>query len=306
MKFVTTATLADPVVEPNDAERFGADRDAVGEDRPAPAVADGAPRPASRPLYRAAMFVAPAVGLVVFFTVWEIYVRVADVRRLVLAAPSSTLRHLVGEPGFYWRNAQITMKEAAVGFAVALLAALLVATLMAHLRFVERATMPVIIVLQSTPVAVLAPVFLIWFGFSSWPKILVAAIFAFIPFVFNAFTGLRAVDPDTYELMQSVSATRWEIFWKLRLPYSLPYLFSAARICVGLSLVGAVIGEMYGGSTGGLGNAARIAQTRVLVDQLWGSIFVLALIGVAGNLVLAAIEARVLRWHSSQSRRRRR
>ena len=263
------------------------------------------PPPAkARPFYRSAMFVAPVVGLLLFFTVWEIYVRVAGIRRLVLPTPSSVLRHLVEEPGFYWRNAQTTMKEAAWGFALAFVAALIVATFMAHSRFVERATLPVIVLLQSTPVAVLAPVFLIWFGFNSWPKILVAMIFCFIPFVINAFTGLRAVDANTFELMQSVSASRWEIFWKLRLPHSLPYLFSAARICVGLSLVGAVIGEMFGGSTAGLGNAARIGQTRLLVDQLWGSIFVLAFIGVMGNLLLAVVERRVLRWHSSQSLRR--
>ena len=84
----------------------------------------------------------------------------------------------------------------------------------------------------------------------------------------------------------------------------MPYLFSSARICLGLALVGAVIGEMFAGSTGGLGNTARVAQTRLLVDQLWGSIYVLAFIGVIANLVLATIEGRVLRWHSSQSTRR--
>lgn len=300
MKFIASPTLTEHRgVEPE------AD-DLVAELGPAPGGAapvpmSEPPRPARRPLHRSAMVIAPAVGLILFFAIWEVYVRVANIRRLVLPTPSSTLRHLVDEPGFYWRNAQTTMKEAAIGFVIAFLAALVVATFMAHSRFVERATMPVIVLLQSTPVAVLAPVFLIWFGFNSWPKILVAAIFCFIPFVINAFTGLRAVDQNTFELMQSVSASRSEIFWKLRLPHSMPYLFSAARICVGLSLVGAVIGEMFGGSTGGLGNAARIAQTRLLVDQLWGSIFVLAFIGVTGNLLLAAIEARVLRWHSSQS-----
>jgi NitT/TauT family transport system permease protein len=247
------------------------------------------------------MFVAPAVGLVVFFGLWEVYVRVADVRALTLPPPSRILRHVVEEPGFYWEHAFITMKEAALGFWLGLAAALFVATLIAHSRFMERATIPVIVLVQSTPVAVLAPVFLIWFGFNIWPKVLVAAVFCFIPFVMNAFTGLRAIDENAHELMRSVSASRFAIFWRLRLPHSLPYLFSSARICLGLSLVGAVIGEMFAGSTGGLGNTARVGQTRLLIDQLWGSIFVLALIGVVANLVLAAVEHRVLRWHSSQN-----
>ena len=172
---------------------------------------------------------------------------------------------------------------------------------MAHSRFVERATMPIIVLVQSTPVAVLAPVFLLWFGFSPTPKILVAALFAFIPFVANALTGLRSVDRDTLEVMRSVDASRREILWNLRLPHALPGLFSAARICVSLALVGAVIGELYGGSTQGLGYQARIAQSRSLVDQLWGSVLSLALIGIVLTLGVMALERRTLRWHTSQT-----
>lgn len=258
--------------------------------------------PPQRPqhLRRSGMFVAPVAGLAVVFGIWELYVRVLDISALTLPTPSSIIVHLSEEPGFYWRHAQVTLLEAVWGYGLALGSALIVATFMAHSRFVERASMPVIVLLQSTPVAVLAPVFLIWFGFSSWPKVLVATVFCYIPFTINGFTGLRSVDPNAYELLRSVSAGRVEIFRKLRFPQSLPYLFSAGRLCVGLSLVGAVIGEMFGGSTEGLGNTARVGQTRLLIDQLWGSIFVLAVIGVLGNLLLAAIETRVLRWHSSQ------
>lgn len=263
--------------------------------------AETAPRKTPRPFRRAAMIIAPVLGLVVMFGVWEIYVRVADIRLLTLPPPSRILRHVVEEPGFYWEHSWITMKEAALGFWLGLGTALLVATFLAHSRFLERATLPVIVLVQSTPVAVLAPVFLIWFGFNIWSKVLVAAVFCFVPFVMNAFTGLRAIDENAHELMRSVSASRFEIFWRLRLPHSLPYLFSSARFCVGLSLVGAVIGEMFAGSTGGLGNTARVGQTRLLIDQLWGSIFVLAFIGVGANILLAAIESRVLRWHSSQN-----
>ena len=249
---------------------------------------------------RTAMFVAPIAGIVVAFAIWEFYVRVFDISRLTLPTPTSILVHLTEEPGFYLRHARVTLLEAGLGYGLALGAALIVATLMAHSRFVERASMPVIVLLQCTPVAVLAPVFLIWFGFSVWPKVLVATVICYIPFTINEFTGLRSVDPNAYELLRSVSASRVEIFCKLRFPQSLPYLFSAGRLCVGLSLIGAVIGEMFGGSTEGLGNTARVGQTRLLIDQLWGSIFVLAVLGVIGYLLLATLEARVLRWHSSQ------
>lgn len=246
-----------------------------------------------------AMAVAPFAGLTVLYIGWELYVRIAGLRPLTLPKPSAVLVHIAENPEFYWRNGLVTGQEALWGLILAFVAAMVTATAMAHSRFMERATLPVIVLMQSTPVAVLVPVFLLWFGFSAWPKILTAALFAWIPFVANALTGLRAVDPETFELLRSVNASRWEIFWKLRIPHSLPYLFSAGRICIGLALVGAVVGEFFN-SREGLGNAARVAQSRLLVEQLWGSVFVLAFMGVVAVLVLGAVERRVLRWHSSQ------
>ncbi len=251
-------------------------------------------------LRQALLLIAPFTGLTTFFLGWELYVRWKDLRPLTLPLPSDVLLHVIDNPGFYWEHGLVTAQEAFWGYWMAFFLAVFVASVMAHSRFVERATMPVIVVLQSTPVAVLVPIFLLWFGFSPWPKILTAMLFAWIPFVANALTGLRAIDEETLELLRSVNASRWQIYWRLRFPHSLPYLFSAGRICIGLALVGAVVGEFFN-SKDGLGNAARVAQSRLLVNQLWGSVFVLAFIGVASVLVLTAVERRVLRWHSSQS-----
>lgn len=245
-------------------------------------------------------FVAPLTGLALLFGGWELYVRLGDVSPLTLPAPSRVIDHIFDDPGFYVSNGWVTLREAGAGFVLALVFALVTATAMAHSRFVERATMPVIVLIQSTPVAVLAPVFLLWFGFSPTPKVLVAALFALVPFVANAHTGLRSVDHDTLEVLRSVDASRREILWHLRLPHALPALFAAARICVGLALVGAVIGELYGGSTRGLGYQARVAQARSLVDQLWGSVLSLAFVGIVLTLAVMALERRVLRWHASQ------
>lgn len=245
--------------------------------------------------------IAPALGLILLFAGWELYVRVFDVRKLVLPKPSEIVAHVLDNLDFYLEQSWITVQEAFWGFTGALVVAVVVAAGMVHSRIVERATMPVIVLLQSVPVAAIAPVFLIWFGFRSMAaKALVAGLFAFVPFVANAFAGFRAIDPHTHELMRSVHASRWSVFWRLRGPTSLPYLFAAARICVGLALVGAVIGELYTGSVGGLGYQVATAQRRSLIEQLWGSIFVLAFIGVVSVLGVMVLERRLLRWHHSQ------
>lgn len=273
------------------------DRSPTRPPETAPAAVDVEPATPSRLLHH----VAPFAGLALLFGGWEAYVRLADVSPLTLPRPSRVIRHLAAEPTFYLRNGWVTVSEAVIGFLLALAVALVVAAVMAHWRFAERATMPIIVLIQSTPVAVLAPVFLLWFGFSPAPKILVAALFAFVPFVANALTGLRSINSDTLEVMRSVDASRWEVLWHLRLPYALPSLFAAARICVGLALVGAVIGELYGGSIEGLGYQARIAQSRSLVDQLWGSVLALAVVGIVLTLLVMALERRVLKWHPSQT-----
>lgn len=277
----------------------GSAADAILDERDA---GDDLPPPEDRHRVRAALLtVAPILGLASVFFGWEAYVRIMDLRPLTLPRPSNIFLEVFDNPGFYWENGIVTLREAAAGFVLAFFAAVLVASVMAHSRFMERAGLPVIVLIQSTPIAVLVPVFLLWFGFSPWPKVLTAALFAWVPFVANALTGLRAIDPDTHELLRSTSASSWEIFWRLRVPHALPYLFSAARICIGLALVGAVIGEFFNSSEG-LGNAARVGQSQpALNEQLWGSVFVLAFVGVVAVLILAAIERRVLRWHPSQS-----
>jgi NitT/TauT family transport system permease protein len=259
------------------------------------------PPPPPHRVRRAVTIVAPALGLTVLFVGWELYVRIFDVRKLVLPRPSEIVAHVWDNLDFYVEQSWITIQEAWWGFFGALVVALVVATFMVHSRIIERATMPVIVLIQSVPVAAIAPVFLIWFGFRSMAaKALVAGLFAFVPFVANAFAGLRGIDPYAHELMSTVHASRRAVFWRLRLPTSLPYLFAAARICVGLALVGAVIGELYTGSVGGLGYQVATAQRRSLVEQLWGSIFVLAFIGVVAVLGVMLLERRLLRWHASQ------
>ena len=247
-------------------------------------------------------WIAPVTGLALLFGVWEVYVRVADVRPLVLPRPSFVIAEIVEDPEFFlWTNALPTVTEAWWGFALAFAVGILTATAMVHSRFVERASLPVIVGIQTTPVVALAPAFLAWFGFRSrWPEILIATLFCVVPFTTNAFVGLKSIDRDGYEVLRSVDASRWEIYRLLRFPHALPFLFAAARVCVGLSLIGAVVGEFFGGATAGLGNAIDVGFTRQFAGQAWGSIFTLALIGVAAILLLTLVERRLLRWHPSQ------
>jgi NitT/TauT family transport system permease protein len=246
-------------------------------------------------------FGAPVIGVVTFFGVWQLAVMVFDIPRYQLPAPWDILKGIAADPGFYIRNARVTTWEAFLGFSVALVLALIGGTLMAHSRFIERATLPLAVLIQVTPIVAYAPAIVIWFGFGLKSILVITALVCFVPFLVNSVAGLRSVDPNLLELARSVDASRSVIFWRLRLPSSLPFLFSAARIAVGLALIGSVLGEFFGSSEG-LGYAIKTAQARPiqLIDQLWGSIFVLGLIGSIATLLISALERVVLHWHSSQ------
>jgi NitT/TauT family transport system permease protein len=160
---------------------------------------------------------------------------------------------------------------------------------------------PLAVLIQVTPLIAYAPALVIWLGFGLKPILVGTALVCFVPFLFNAVTGFRSIDPATHELLRSVDASKREVFVRLRVPHSLPYLFSAGRIAIGLALIGAVLTEFFAGVDQGLGWAIKVAQARNLTLQLWGSIFVLAFLGGVAMVLLGLLERSVLRWHPSQA-----
>jgi NitT/TauT family transport system permease protein len=266
----------------------------------ATALAAAAPRRPGRTARVLRTLAPPVVGVGGFLLLWQLLVTVLDIPQFELPAPSTILRHIASDPAFYITNARVTLWEAFLGFSLGLAGALIVAAIMALSRFVEQAVTPLAVLVQVTPLIAYAPALVIWLGFGLKPILVGTALVCFVPFLFNAVVGFRSIDPATHELLRSVDASRREVFVRLRIPHALPFLFSAARIAVGLALIGAVLTEFFAGVTAGLGYAVKTAQARNLTLQLWGSIFVLAFLGAAATALIGVLERVVLRWHSSQ------
>jgi NitT/TauT family transport system permease protein len=252
-------------------------------------------------LRRAVRVAAPVIGLAGFLLIWQFGVKVFDIKKYILPRPSDILTTINHDKAFFWRMARTTMWEAFAGFAVAFLLAMIVATFMAHSRFIERAVLPLAVLVQVTPIIAYTPAIVVWQGFGFKSILVVTALVCFVPFLINGVTGMRSVDSNLLELARSVDASKREVFFRLRLPSALPNLFSAARIAVGLALIGAVLGEFFAGSLAGLGYTIKVAQNRLQLHlQMWGAIFVLAFIGAAATFLLTVSERFVLHWHSSQ------
>ena len=190
-----------------------------------------------------------------------------------------------------------TWREALAGFALGALLGLVLAAVFVHSRLLERALVPYVIASQTVPIIALAPMIVFAFGANVTSVVIIATYLTFFPVTIAMIRGLRSFDPRAMELMRSYAASRWAIFWKLRLPASLPYLFTALKISATASIVGAIIGEGPGGISDGLGRVIITFNQYYITgpEKLWASIVAAAILGIVFFLCIRVAEVLVLR-----------
>ena len=266
-------------------------------DRPLTAANESRRADRALPIWLACV-VPPLVALFVVAAVWEVWVQVREVPIYLVPAPSDVIRGLVEDPLMFVREGAVTLSEALAGFALGSSVALTGAVLMAHSRVLERSLLPLAILVKVAPVVAVAPLFVIWFGFGVMPKILITALITFFPVLVNGITGFRSVDPGAMDFLRSVNASRREIFVTLRVPSSMPYLFSAFRVSVPLAVIGAVVGEWFSADRG-LGSVIIVAHSNLDMVTLFGAIVTLAVIGIGLTVAVSLAEKKALFWHES-------
>lgn len=200
--------------------------------------------------------------------------------------------------GFLVAAAVHTGQEAVLGFLLGALLGLALAAGFVHSKLAERAFMPYVVASQTIPILALAPLIAFAFGNGVFGIVIVASYLTFFPVAIAQLRGLTSPDPRALELMRSCAASRWTIFWKLRMPASLPYLFSALKVAATASIVGAIVGEGNpGGSQFGLGRAILNfnEQYTSAPEKLWAAILVASLLGISFFLAVRLAELLALR-----------
>jgi NitT/TauT family transport system permease protein len=199
--------------------------------------------------------------------------------------------------GFLVGAALYTWREAAIGFVVGALIGVTLAAVFVHSRLLERAFVPYVIASQTIPIVALAPMIVFAFGQDVLSVVIIATYLTFFPVTIAMIRGLRSPDPRALELMRSYAASRWSVFWKLRMPASLPYLFTALKISATASIVGAIVGEGPGGIPDGLGRAIVNFNTQYISgpEKLWATILASALLGIAFFSLIRILEVLTLR-----------
>lgn len=192
-----------------------------------------------------------------------------------------------------------TMQVTAIGLGISIVFGLGLAILMDASPAVSRAVYPIVITSQTIPTTALAPLFVLWFGYSIWSKVLVTMLITFFPITITVYDGLRAVRIEMIELLQTYGASRTQIFLKLKLPSVLPYFFSALKMAVPMSIVGAAIGEWLGAQAG-LGYFSRRMITQLDGAGVFAPIVLLSAVAILLVAILGFIEKKVIRWRGEQ------
>jgi NitT/TauT family transport system permease protein len=189
----------------------------------------------------------------------------------------------------------ITAAEVIVGFFLGSLLGACIGYVLGMSPTAEVALSPYILALQIAPKVAFAPLFILWMGFSVYPKILVAILIVFFPILINVMTAVRVVDPDLVNLARSFKASRAQIFWKIEFPASMPPLLAGLRIGSTLAVVGVVVGELVGGNAG-LGFLLSYGEGQANTPMVFVAIIMLTLIGGLTYLAVIMVERRVLHY----------
>lgn len=243
----------------------------------------------------------PTVTLALAIVAWGLYVELADVKSYLVPSPMSVFTEMIDRWTFLWDQTQTTMLEIAIGFFIAVSGGILVAIAIATFPLVERSLYPLLVASQVIPKVALAPLLLIRFGFGITSKVVIVILIAFFPVVVNGVIGLQSLEQEKMYLAQSMGASRWSTFWRIRFPQSLPSLFGGIKLAAIFAVVGAVVGEFIGAEKG-LGRTLLQAQVRLDSQLLYATIGYLTIVGITFYLLVDIIERVTIPWHISKRR----
>ena len=251
-----------------------------------------------------AFYLPAALVFVGAIVLWEVILSTQNVRAFVLPKPSAIVGALVtywNDPRFgLFASARATLFEALGGLAIGTTAGVLVAFAMSRWVTARGVLLPLAVAANAVPIIAFAPLMNNWFGvLNPLSKMMMAAVLVFFPVMANVTRGLVQVDQGAVELMRSYAASDWTVLRKVRIPNALPFFFTALKLATTLSLIGAIVGEYFGGSSLVLGRIIVQSASSLRFDLTWAAILLGAGTGIAFYLAVVVLERIFIPWHGS-------
>jgi NitT/TauT family transport system permease protein len=249
----------------------------------APPVADPAAAPPRLTADRVSAVVYPLVSFAVLLGLWQWGVRAAGIPEYILPVPSEFLVKLWAEHALILQHTLITAKEIVLGF------------VFVSVRPIERAVYPLIVFFQLVPKIAIAPLFVVWFGFGPFPKVLLTFLLCFFPTLVASMTGFRALDERVLYLTRSMGATWWQTFRHVRLPSALTYIFAGLKVSVVFAATGAIVGEFVGANAG-LGYLLLRGTSYLDMPLIFAVLVALSAVGIVFSYVVQWAERALMPW----------
>jgi NitT/TauT family transport system permease protein len=226
---------------------------------------------------------------------WELLADLLKIPTWILPAPSAIFEAALKWAPELARNSWVTLRETVVGFVLAIVLSLPLAILISLNPLARKLLYPILLGLQSVPKVAVAPLVILWFGLSEWPKIIVVVLVCFFPILVNMIAGLEAVPKTMLDLMRSLGAPPHMVFRRLRIPVALPHVFTGCKVAVTFAVIGAVISEFVAAQDG-LGYLILISTAQSQTPLAFAAIALLTVLSIALFHGIEFIEKRVVDW----------
>ncbi len=240
-------------------------------------------------------WVAPALTLALLVVLWELFVRLRDVPAFVLPSPSAVLDMTIQWRAHLPMQFGVTLREVLIGFGLSIFVGVPIAALITYSPLLSKTIYPILLMLQSVPKIAIAPLLLLWVGYGEAPKVIVAFLVCFFPIVIGTAAGLRSAPSDMLDLAQALSASKLQIFIKVRFPWAMPQIFVGLKVAITLAVVGAVIGEFVGADKG-LGFLIMASSSQVNTALAFSSMILLSVMSIALFYALEWLEGLLVPW----------
>jgi NitT/TauT family transport system permease protein len=241
----------------------------------------------------------PIGAIAMAIVVWDLAIRAFDIKPFILPPPLAVVDALLADFPGLMRHAWVTLREVLIGFACSVVIGVPLAAAIVSSPTAEKAIYPLLVGSQVVPKIAIAPLFIIWFGFGLAPKVIVVFLIAFFPIVVDSVIGLRSIEIEKLYLARTMGASRWQTFFKIRLPNAMPVIFAGFKLAAAFSVTGAVVAEFIGADRG-LGRVIVAANGNLETERLFAAVAILGVMGIALFLSVSAVERLVVRWHPSQ------
>ena len=231
----------------------------------------------------------------ILFTIWQFIVKIGLVDPYTLPAPTDVFKMIYMDFDNLSSHLIVTLKEASIGFVLSIIFAFILAMIMEFFPFIKKGLYPLLIVSQTIPIIVLAPLFGMWFGFGITPKIIIVILVCFFPIVINLVDGIDSVDEELIHLVQSMGAGPFKTFRYIKIPYALQSMFSGIKISATYAIMGAVIGEWLGGSKG-IGVYMLRVRHSFQLSKMFAAIFLIVILSISLFKLIDYLQIILMPW----------